>query len=189
MSGFDHFNLIGPIYDWIFGRRKDVEIMELVNMEPHHRVLDVGGGTGRVSVLFKDSVANIWIADIARKMMFEAVEKGIAGVQTVSESLPFPDGSFDRIILVDALHHVADQNQTLSEMWRLLSPGGQMIIEEPDIHNAIVKLVALGEKLLLMRSHFLSPEEIVKRAKTLSPEKIEVTLKKGIAWVIISKVI
>jgi hypothetical protein len=41
-----------------------------------------------------------------------------------------------------------------------LKPGGRLVIEEPDIHRLVVKFVALGEKLALMRSHFHSAEQI-----------------------------
>jgi demethylmenaquinone methyltransferase/2-methoxy-6-polyprenyl-1,4-benzoquinol methylase len=62
--------------------------------------------------------------------------------------------------MVDALHHVSDQGQTVSELWRVLAPGGRLIIIEPDIHKFAIKLIAIGEKLLLMRSHFLPAERI-----------------------------
>ena len=62
--------------------------------------------------------------------------------------------------MVDALHHVLDQQQTGNELWRVLTPGGRLVIVEPDIHKFSVKMLALGEKMLLMRSHFLSGEEI-----------------------------
>ena len=45
-------------------------------------------------------------------------------------------------------------------MLRVLKPGGRLVIEEPDIDTFAVKLVALAEKLALMRSHFLRGEEI-----------------------------
>ena len=45
-------------------------------------------------------------------------------------------------------------------MFRVLKPGGLLVIEEPDIRTFGVKLIAIAEKLLLMRSHFLAPEEI-----------------------------
>jgi ubiquinone/menaquinone biosynthesis C-methylase UbiE len=76
------------------------------------------------------------------------------------EHLPFPSGSFDRILMVDAFHHVLDQGRTIDELWRVLQPGGRILIIEPDIHQFIVRLIALGEKILLMRSHFLSHEKI-----------------------------
>ena len=60
--------------------------------------------------------------------------------------------------MVDALHHVINHGQTAREMYRVLKPGGRIVIEEPDIRSFYVKLIAVAEKLLLMRSHFLSPQ-------------------------------
>ena len=42
----------------------------------------------------------------------------------------------------------------------VLKPGGSIVIEEPDIRKFTVKLIALAEKITLMRSHFLSPDKI-----------------------------
>lgn len=187
MSNFDHFNIIGPIYDLIFGRRIDHEIVEFAEMEEGHALLDVGGGTGRVSILFKDITKDVLIADSAINMVQEAKEKGLRTVLSHSENLPFVNQSFDRIIMVDALHHVADQKRTLEEMWRLLSPDGKMIIEEPDIDNFLVKLIAFGEKILLMRSHFLDPNAIIKMGRFDQKAHVEIRREGGNAWIIISK--
>jgi demethylmenaquinone methyltransferase/2-methoxy-6-polyprenyl-1,4-benzoquinol methylase len=77
-----------------------------------------------------------------------------------SESLPFPAGYFERVIMVDALHHVIDQHRSASETWRVVKPGGLVVILEPDIRRIPVKIVAILEKMLLMRSHFISPADI-----------------------------
>ncbi len=187
MSGFDHFNLIGPIYDLVFGRKRDHVIVGHAEVKRGHRILDVGGGTGRVSVLFRPITENIFIADSARKMLNEAQEKGLHCIQTVSEHLPFSAESFDRIIMVDALHHVEDQRKTLDEMWRLLAPEGKIIVEEGDIHHWLVRLVSWGEKLLFMRSHFIDPEKIVKMCQFDHTANVELIRDKGVAWVIISR--
>ena len=58
------------------------------------------------------------------------------------------------------------------------------MVEEPDIRTLGVKLTAIGEKLLLMRSHFLIPDEI----EALFPQaKVEIRAKDGNAWVIVQK--
>jgi len=59
--------------------------------------------------------------------------------------------------LVDAFHHVKDQRIALRELLRVLKPSGRLVIEEPDVRRLPVKIVALLEKLFLMRSHFRSP--------------------------------
>ena len=62
--------------------------------------------------------------------------------------------------MVDALHHVYNQQLTIEEMCRVVRNDGIIMIEEPDITQGSIKILALAEKLLLMQSHFLSPEEI-----------------------------
>jgi demethylmenaquinone methyltransferase/2-methoxy-6-polyprenyl-1,4-benzoquinol methylase len=94
-------------------------------------------------------------------MLTQADGKGdLFRVCTHTEGFPFPNGSFARILMVDALHHVCDQPQTAHELWRVLKPGGYLLIEEPDLRTFTVKLVAIAEKIAFMRSHFLTPEAI-----------------------------
>lgn len=187
MSGFDHFNLIGPLYDRIFGRAEDQKIVEIAEMREGQTLLDVGGGTGRVTRLFKKISKNVIIADAAKKMLQEAQKKELQTVNSQSEHLPFAQHTFDRVIMVDALHHVADQQKTLNELWRVTGPGGMIIVEEPDINHFLVKLVALGEKLLLMRSHFLSPQAIAGMGRFNDAASVDIVRKSGIAWIIITK--
>ena len=187
MSNFDHFNLIGPFYDRIFGRANAQEIVEIAGLEEGQTLLDVGGGTGRVTRLFKKHAKNVVIADAANKMLQEAKKKDLQTVNAQSEHLPFPQHAFDRVIMVDALHHVADQQKTLKELWRVTGRGGKIIIEEPDIHHFLVKLIAVGEKLLLMRSHFLSPQAIADMSRFNNSASVEIVRKSGIAWIIITK--
>lgn len=46
-------------------------------------------------------------------------------------TLPVPDASVDRIACFDAFHHVPNQNEVLSEMYRVLRPGGRVVLAEP----------------------------------------------------------
>lgn len=187
MGKFDHFDLISPLYDLIFGRRSDHEIVEFADVHDDHALLDIGGGTGRVSILFKERVKNVFIADSSVNMLREAQKKDLDTINSNSEKLPFADETFQRIIIVDALHHVKSQKETLAEMWRVLAKGGKIIIEEPDINNFVVKLIALGEKIMLMRSHFFSPKEIAAMSNFGDNVQIEIKRLKGNAWIVIQK--
>jgi len=173
MAKFDHFNLIGPIYDWIFSRRDPNKLLNLVKLEPHHSLLDVGGGTGRVSFRFTEISSEIIVADSAVNMLKEANKKGLFAINAHSETMPFQDMSFDRIIMVDTFHHVIEHQQTLDEIWRILKPKGRIVIEEPNIHYLIPKLIAFGEKILLMRSKFYYPEEILSMCAYKDADRIE----------------
>ena len=188
MKGFDHFNFLSPIYDLVFGRGQDLRIVDLADVNENHRLLDVGGGTGRVSVLFRKIVNSPVVADSSLKMLRKAQEKGLQSVNSHSEYLPYPNGSFDRVILVDAFHHVKEQQKTLNEMFRILKNGGKMIIEEPDIRNFLVKLVAIGEKILLMRSHFLAPEKIAAMCRYDGESNQKIYIEKGIARIVVIKI-
>ena len=187
MRKFDHFNLISPIYDLIFHGNRTSKIFELIEANQRHTLLDVGGGTGRISSLFSEITPNVIIADSALSMLKEAKKKGLHSINAVSEKLPLNNNAFDRIVIIDALHHVVDQKQTIKEMWRLLKPGGRIIIEEPDFNHWTVKLLALLEKLLLMRSHFLEPEMIADLFYSVSGDKKFIVRYKRTAWIIIDK--
>ncbi len=161
MPIFDHFNLIAPYYDRLLGGDNREHWLRLLDIPPGSRLLDAGGGTGRVSQMLGCLSCTVVVADASHGMLREASAKhGLLPVQAEAEALPFPPASFERILMVDALHHVVDQSRTIDQLWRALKPGGRLLIEEPDVRQFGVKLVALGEKLLLMRSHFLPPAQI-----------------------------
>jgi hypothetical protein len=62
--------------------------------------------------------------------------------------------------VVDALHHFCNQKEAISDLVRVLKSGGRMVIEEPDYNHKGVKILALIEKVALMRSRFYTPQEI-----------------------------
>jgi demethylmenaquinone methyltransferase/2-methoxy-6-polyprenyl-1,4-benzoquinol methylase len=180
---FDHFGIIAPVYARVTYSAQ-AKMRELAGLPVNGRLLDIGGGTGRVaSALLKD-VDEVVMADVSMGMLRQAPHSTLKPVCSHSENLPFPDNFFERVIMVDALHHVIDQPASAREMLRVLKPGGRIIIEEPDINTFAVKLIALAEKLLLMRSHFLSPVQI---ASLFPAGSAEIVSEDASAWVVISK--
>jgi ubiquinone/menaquinone biosynthesis C-methylase UbiE len=157
---FDHFNIIAGLYDRA-GKYDPTELLlGLLALKPNSRLLDAGGGTGRVSVALRDMVGDVIVVDMSTGMLRRAAEKGLPSVLAPVEFLPLASGSVDRVIMVDALHHVKSQGQTIAALWRVLAPGGRIVIIEPDIHKMAVKLIAVIEKMLLMRSHIISGDAI-----------------------------
>jgi len=157
---FDHFDLIAGLYNRTAEFSAPAPLLDLLALPPDGRLLDAGGGTGRVAESLRGLVRQVVVADLSRGMLRHAADKGLAAACAPAEQLPFASGTFDRIIMVDALHHVFDQRQTVTELWRVLASGGRIVIIEPDIHKFAVKLIAIGEKMFLMRSHFLPAEKI-----------------------------
>jgi len=151
----DHFDLIARFYDRMFHFLSPERLMSLLQPQPSERILDIGGGTGRVSQTFGDAYVVV-VCDPSWGMLREARQKQMVACCGLAEHLPFADGAFDRVVMVDTFHHLRDQHAAAKETLRVLRPGGRLVIEEPDIRRWAVKWVALGERLLLMRSRFYS---------------------------------
>ncbi|WKZ38037.1 MAG: class I SAM-dependent methyltransferase [Anaerolineales bacterium] len=183
MPAFDHFALIAPFYARVAYSKVDV-MREVASLPVRGTLLDVGGGTGRVASAIRNLVDDVILADVSFGMLKESPRAALKSVCGGSESLPFADNSFERVIMVDALHHVLDHADTAREMFRVVKPGGLLVIEEPDIRTFGVKLIAIAEKMLWMRSHFLAPAEIV---KLFGMGESRIKTEDGTAWVIIEK--
>jgi SAM-dependent methyltransferase len=114
-------------------------------INPGDRVLDVGCGAGRHAFEAYRRGARVIAADLDSKElepvggMFaamraegEAVPPAAAAVLTAdATSLPFPDDSFDRIIAAEILEHVARDGLAMTELARVLRPGGLAAITVP----------------------------------------------------------
>ena len=157
----DHFGFLAPYYDRVIGPPDPVRLQSLLRLPVAGRLLDAGGGTGRVSSQLRPFVDELFISDVSTQMLQQAREKGMCCPAAAHvEYLPFPDESFDRVLVVDALHHFCDQRESVAELVRVLKTGGRLVVEEPDLRRFAVKMVAVAEKVMLMQSHFYYPKEI-----------------------------
>lgn len=189
MPLLDHFGFMAPIYDRLIKPKAPEYLWDFMELPTDGLLLDAGGGTGRLAQFMLEKSAGVVLVDLSKEMLIEARGKGeFMRVCSHTEGFPFPDGSFSRILMVDALHHVCNQSDTAFELWRVLEPGGYIVIEEPDLHKFGVKLVAVAEKLALMRSHFLSPSDIAALFDFPRAEvRIETEHDGFNAWVIVLK--
>lgn len=187
MPLFDHFGFLAPLYETFIPPKDPQELWNHAQLPVSGALLDAGGGTGRIAQFMVGKADTVVVADLSFQMLSEARQKErLRPVCSHTEKLPFPDEAFARIIMVDALHHVCDQRTTVDELWRTLRPGGLLVIEEPDVRTFSVKLIALGEKLALMRSHFLSPAQIAELLHYPNA-RVRVETGKFNAWVIAEK--
>ncbi len=185
---FDHFKLIAPLYEALTHRMPVEKVRKHLELPTEGWLLDAGGGTGRVAAGLRSEVGGAVVVDYSEGMLRYAGRKpGIRAVRATVEFLPFAADTFQRIVVVDAFHHFHDQEEAAKELWRVLAPGGRLVIEEPDVTRWLVKLIALMEKILLMRSRFYSPETIARMFRSQGGQ-VEV-LRGGTisAWIIIKK--
>ena len=161
----DHFDLLASFYERVIPPPDPAELVRHLGLPAPGRLLDAGGGTGRVAGALRPFVDQVVVSDLSLGMLRQAGHKGGLGpLRAHAERLPFPDASFERVVVVDALHHFCRQEEAVVDLLRVLKPGGRLVIEEPDISRLAVKLVALAETLALMGSRFLTPETIAELA-------------------------
>jgi SAM-dependent methyltransferase len=118
-------------------------IREAVDLDPRTRALDVGGGTGRLSILLADRVGSAVVTDpsagmvqVARQRIEEAgLSDRLRAVQA-DLTRDVLDGSYDVVWSSMALHHVHDLDGLLRSVAGLLVDGGRLAIadldEDPD---------------------------------------------------------
>lgn len=110
-------------------------------VRPGHKVLDLAGGTGDLTAKFSRIVGEtgqVILADINNSMLNVGRDKlrdmGIVGnvnyVQANAEELPFPDDFFDCITISFGLRNVTDKDKALRSMFRVLKPGGRLLVLE-----------------------------------------------------------
>jgi ubiquinone/menaquinone biosynthesis C-methylase UbiE len=187
IAPIDHFGFLAPVYDRVMSAPAADRLRSLARLEASSRLLDAGGGTGRVASTLTPFVHSTCVLDLSSGMLLQAAGKeGLWPCLGAAEAMPFVDGAFDRIVAVDTFHHFGGQRHAALEMIRVLAPGGTMVVEEPDIRRVAVKLVALAERLVLMRSRFLRPERYVELFTT-STTRVRIYEEPPTFWVVVDK--
>ena len=190
---FDHFDAIAQHYDRLIRPRADDPLPGVLAAGPGDLVLDIGGGTGRIAQELAADGAHVIVCDSSSRMARQARGKGLAAAVASVVRLPFPDDVAERVLVVDAFHHFvhpsAAQAQPVAaaELLRVLKPGGRLVVEEPDIRRSGVKLIALMEKVLLMRSRFLTPEGLAAVFRAAGAQVIAVFDDSFSAQVVLTK--
>jgi ubiquinone/menaquinone biosynthesis C-methylase UbiE len=93
---------------------------------PGARILDVGTGTGRVSIPLLEAGADLVGCDLSTAMLRRLQEKLPAAriLQADASRLPLPDSHFDAVLTVHVVHLIAPWQEALREFKRVLRPGG-----------------------------------------------------------------
>ena len=115
-------------------------VIEMSSVRRGDRILDLAGGTGDLSALFTPIVGSqgqVILSDINASMMDigrdQLLNKGIIEVQYCqanAERLPFDNDSFNCITIGFGLRNITHKERALSEMLRVLKPGGRLLVLE-----------------------------------------------------------
>lgn len=115
--------------------------IEYSSVRKGQKVLDLAGGTGDLTAKFSQLVGDdglVVLADINESMLKvgrdklrdKGLFKNIEYVQANAEELPFADNYFDCITISFGLRNVTDKQKAMCSMWRVLKPGGRLLILE-----------------------------------------------------------
>ncbi len=111
---------------WFIARRELV-LSLMGDIEKSARILDAGCGTGfLVNTLKKMGFSNVF--GVESSASFLKSEHAIVGH---CEQMPLKDRMFDLIFCLDVLEHVDNDDRMAIELWRVLKPGGKLIVTVP----------------------------------------------------------
>ncbi len=120
---------------WHIGRRKilstfvEANCRQVTDRRP--RILDVGCGTG-ANLLMLSKYGDAEGVDISEDALSFCRERGLEKVKLgAGEELPYEDGTFDLVTAFDVVEHMDDDLAGLSEMRRVLRPGGKVLLFVP----------------------------------------------------------
>ncbi len=158
----DLFSRIAGKYDKLIRGFALETIKDSINIETDKLLLDLGGGTGRVSLELETLTNGIILLDRSFEMLKQASKKTnkLLIVQGVGENLPFRVDSIPQIFANDTLHHIHYQKETLENCHRVLNFKGRLTIREYDPEYWKTKFLIFFEWVLMFGSTFLSPRKL-----------------------------
>ncbi|RDI49962.1 class I SAM-dependent methyltransferase [Nocardia mexicana] len=112
-------------------------ILDLTGDVTGRRILDAGCGSGPLFAALRERGADVTGIDASARMLEHARRRLGAEadlrVADLADPLPFPDGAFDDVVASLVLHYLQDWGPTLSELRRVLVPGGRLVasVEHP----------------------------------------------------------
>lgn len=155
---------------------------ELGRHLPALRVLDVGCGGGSLSEAFARLGCRVVGVDPSAPSIAVAADHAAAQALPIAyavgagERLPFPPAAFDAVLCGDVLEHVADPEQVLAEIARVLRPGGPFLYDTPNRTVASrVALIWLAER---WRPTRLAPPGFHDWRAFLRPDELETAMRR-----------
>jgi demethylmenaquinone methyltransferase/2-methoxy-6-polyprenyl-1,4-benzoquinol methylase len=147
--GYDRTNLMLSMGNSALWR---VAVQRAIDPKPGERILDVAAGTGTSSASLARSGATVVAVDFSPGMIEEGRKRNpkIEFVEADAQKLPFGDDEFDVVTISFGLRNVADPKAALAEMYRVLKPGGRLLVCE--FSHPPQALVRGGYELYLRRA-------------------------------------
>lgn len=153
------FDRVAPLYDLLAPNTAGQPIADGLSMaeRPVETVVDLGGGTGRAA---RSIEGDPLVFDASEGMLAKARDHGLAAVRGDVRSLPFPDGSIDAVIAVDAMHHFPDTPTVVEQVFRSLGTGGAFVVREFDPTTIRGMGLRIGQHVIGFDCTFYTPDSM-----------------------------
>lgn len=142
---YDVLNLLIPYQELL------KTICDELDIKPGEKILEAGCGTGNLAIKIKERGGNVIGLDNCKEAL-EIYKKKDPNAKTVladlREKLPFPDNYFDKIACNNTLYILPKEKHlfTLKEFYRILKPGGKIVIVNPKKGGSPLKIYLQGVK-------------------------------------------
>ena len=103
-----------------------------VDPQAGERILDIAAGTGTSSIALTKTGATVVAVDFSAGMIAEGKRRhpDLEFIEADAEKLPFGDNEFDAVTISFGLRNINDPRAALAEMYRVLKPGGRLVVTE-----------------------------------------------------------
>jgi ubiquinone/menaquinone biosynthesis C-methylase UbiE len=144
----------------------------VAGVAPGSFALDIGGGPGMHAGLWAAAGVSSVVVDPARAMLARAVENGgVIGVAARAQQLPFRTGSCAVAYFHLSIHY-GDWRRSLDEAWRVLAPGGRLVVWTlgEDHHRQAMLIRYFPQLLPIDLQRFPDPDDVVRHLDGLGAE-------------------
>lgn len=167
-----------------FPRTSKLFTLDMVSAAlPGQNILDVGCGTGLNAEALKEKGYDVHGVDISPVAIDQFTERGFKGKAcNILEGLPYPDNTFDFVFSSEVIEHVDDTEKFLSEIFRVMKPGGKLVLSTPNSAFWIYRMLGTFGKTVTELQHpghlrFFSPKSLHQFVKNSGFSEVKIAAR------------